>query len=352
MRMALAPALPTEGFIYFPKLPAELQNKVLKTCLEDEPGRLIEVRWSKAKQRYFVDTAVPPLLHVDRGSRALARKYFELITIPVDVTKRKATISLYDPVVYNDSKPVPLTVCLFHTYYNFDHDTLYLNSEHFRPKINHHWEHLHRLPSKLKEFLVALNAQRHIAERLRALAVDGKMFYSSFFAQHMFNMVNLECVHFVFDDYCCLKGGGTSGYRVHKEAFAIEQIQIPDFPTHRQLSPNMYTPNALLQRHGPMTQIPGLPHFDEQTDRVARLSKKEQCAWEIGNTWQNLDAELIMDLERNVVEQMELSKGLAREHWQDLTTTPCRVVRRAMWSTLGRVNAGLKQQRVLGGVNQ
>ncbi|EPE32653.1 hypothetical protein GLAREA_07787 [Glarea lozoyensis ATCC 20868] len=331
--MASALALPAQGaFIHFPKLPAELQNKILKTYLEDEPGRLIEVRWSKAKQRYFIDAAVPPLLHVDRGSRAMAKKYFELITVPVNVTKKVSTITLYDPVVYNDTKTVPLTVCLFQTHFNFNHDTLYLNSEHFRPKTNHHRENLNRLPSKLKEFLVALNGQRHIAERLRALAVDAKMFYSSFFAQHMFNMVDLEYVHFIFGDHCCLEGAGISGYRIHQEAFAIEQIQIPDFPTHRQQNPTMYTPNALLQRHGPMTQINGYPHFIGQTYWVAMLSKKEQYV--IGDIWQDLNNELIMDLERNVAEQMEMSQGLAREHWQDLTTTPCRVVRRAMWSTL------------------
>ena len=328
MEHASPPPPSSEGFIYFPKLPAELRLRILEIYQEDEPGRLIEVRWSPKNERYFVDIPVPSLLHLCRDSRKIALKYFELIQIPIATTNVSRGIDFLQgsPPTFNSPGYHLPTVCLLQLYYNFDRDTFYFSLNHFAENDIFDLA----CSETLEHFLKALNSQRNVAKRLRAIAFNAERMNFRTLSHNMFNMGSLENIQLVFGDRCCDPESWSSA---HKEAISLEQIMIPEIPTVRPPPP----PNPVINIPGlglrtigiPISQIPGYPHFNGQADFIDTLSEEQKYAVRVGDKWQKLNDDLIRMLNFTVARTMGKTGGQAREDWGDLITIPCKIIRSA-----------------------
>jgi hypothetical protein len=325
------PTLPVQKFVYFPRLPTELRHEIFRDYQENQPGRFVEIRWSKDNRRFFVDELVPPLLHVCKESRKIALKFFELISMSIPVTNRNRTMTLRTAIPRLDAsgsffmQPPGPTVCFLDIYYNFDIDTLYLSSSHLNTGHPHHPINNGEL-TKLQEFFRALNSQRHVAERLRSLAIEAKTIEREACAINMHNMVNLERVDIVFGDSCCDfdRHHAFSG-PAHKKAARLEQIFLPKIPTIEAL----FDRNSNYYNHSlyPYVFRSGYPRLIEQMDFIPALSEEERYAVTIGDRRQRMETRLLSQLNFNVDRHITSGRAVAREDWTNLTTIPYKIVR-------------------------
>lgn len=340
----------SEGFSYFPKLPPEIKIKVWNAALEEEihrEGRVVEVRWNQETKRYISNNATPVLLRTCRDSRIETRNALNLLTIAVEVSDpddqalalRRLGFALPD-------EQKPPFVALFRTYFNFDLDTIFLSQHHFATG-----DPRSQQPTKLNEFLSALNNQRLVSEKIRRLAFSGDFLDVEESGRRMYNMKALENVMFVFDDRCCFRAHGRSAER-HNKLIKLEEMKIPSLPVlQNQHNPNntfantginappapQTIQNSIFGYLNPITgmqnqqQALNIPQFNAGyhtgLSPLFGLSEADKHALKVQAIWHSIDDELVTCLEDGVADWMGQTQGNAREEWSDLKTSAVIAIR-------------------------
>jgi len=328
------PTQTIEEFTLFRKLPLEIRCKVWNAALEDErfrEGRIVEVRWSKNGKRFISDNRLPVLLHTCHDSRIEAQKALYLFTLAVEVSDSdEHSIALRRLGIIMPDEYEPPSVTLFNTYLDLSLDTIYLAHSHFE-----NGDPRSQQPTKLSEFLKALNGQRVVARKIRYLAFSGEMFDAEEAGASMFNMRALEIVKFVFGDRCCFKS--RCPREPHSKLIKFEEMKFPNPPAmhHPQPPPQFGMP--IHQSNfgqfnpgiggGPMQRATGFAHFNAGLAPLFGLSEEDKRLLKIQAVWHKQDDELATYLEDMVADRMSESQGQAREDWEDLKTLAVTAVR-------------------------
>ena len=290
----------------FAKLPIEMRLKIWNAALEEEihrEGRIVAVEVS----------------YPDEQALELRRLGFAM-----------------------PDEHKPPSVALFRTYFDFERDTIFLSQHHFDtgdPRLQQ--------PTKLNEFLKALNSQRLTAENIRYLAFSGEFFDVEETGARITNMKALKNVTFVFDDGCCVRAGCRSRVQ-HNKLIKFEEMEFPSVPAvqNQHATNNVFAnigipphPPHLIQHNaifghlaGMQThQGPALPQFNGGFNTVLSpifgLSEADKHALKIQALWHAKDDELVTYLEDGVADRMDETQGQAREEWSDLKTCAVTAVR-------------------------
>ncbi|KAH6669404.1 hypothetical protein B0J14DRAFT_672399 [Halenospora varia] len=315
-------------------LPLELRQKIWKIAAEGEDERIIEIRWSRVNQRYFIDLPIPPLLRTCHDSRIEALKIYELLLVPVLVSpgeslEKSMAATIGEPALSKPhSRPI---VTIFRTYFKSDKDMMYFGAFHFEND-----DMPEPQPTKLNEFLYALNAQRAMAQKIHWLAFTGEYAIEEDIADRIFNMTNLDEIYFVFDDPCCYydRFGDRVG-KLHRKMLGLkpmERPKVPIVPMYRHgapVEPPLITIPGLGEVKAGMSiaELPGYPHFDKNFQLQQELDIAAQRHRQHYHMYKEKDKKLVAVLKYNDLKPASVGQLGRRTDWRRLGTGACTATR-------------------------
>ncbi|RDL42489.1 uncharacterized protein BP5553_02468 [Venustampulla echinocandica] len=316
-----------KDFPQFRKLPIELRKAIWDEHLASEPGRIVEVRWSKVDRRFFTDLKPPILLQVCHESRKAALAVYDILSLPVSVTNCNAIAKMLALVgsALPTPSPQPIIAC-FNTFINWKADVLYPSSYHLE-----HSDMGDVQPAKLIEFLKALNRDTDAAQKVQSIAFTAGTFDSRILAPGLFNMTNLKRLSFVYDDMCCFRERMfLDRSKRHRKAIGMTQIVFPELPPV-QAAPTLQlvqVPDIASAFLGLPSQVYAYTRPSRVNPAHAHLSRAEKLALKCKPMWRRLNDQLLAWFNDNVTDLVELLGFVkARKDWSDLTTVPVFMVR-------------------------